>query len=138
MVSEVSKVNKKASHASRSLDQYYQRVTVLLTSKINNKTKKELTEYGDKCFILSHHTAKSTRRECLNSSQGEINCRPSSHSDIISSQISSTNSPFPLIPDGRMEKLISPRPHSWIFFCLRGTPNIIVVQQKSKILVMHC
>ena len=125
MVSEVSKVNKKASHASRSLDQYYQRVTVLLTSKINNKTKKELTEYGDKCFILSHHTVKSTRRERLNSSQGDINCRPSSQSYFIKNYFLSnfliefSISSHSGCPDGKINVTVTP---FMDFFLLEGHP----------------
>ena len=51
------------------------------------------------------------RKELLNCSnkQGEINCGPSSLPDFIKNYFLSflSNSPFPPIPDGRMEQLMA-------------------------------
>ena len=56
---------------------------------------------------------------CLDSSQVDINCGPSSHPDFIKNYFLSkfaSNSPFPPIPDGRMGPLMSP----WF----KWSPNI--------------
>ena len=66
--------------------------------------------FPDKLICYGQRMGTKFMWRCL-LHQGDINCGPSSHPDFIKNYFLSnflSNSPFPPIPDGRMEQLMSP------------------------------